>query len=94
MDTIVIALSAIFLPPFLIAMNAAWVGSFFTNRWLKMTVGLTVGIFLGLISTYAMELIILMGVFSVDLKTGTGSGILKRWQDVKTEEKTGVPIAA
>ena len=94
LDTLVIVISALFIPSFLISLDAVWIGSFFENRWIKLLVSLFCGILLGVFGTYAMELIVLMGIFSVDSKTGPVEGIIKRWNDVVKEEMTGEPIAA
>jgi hypothetical protein len=94
LDTIVIVVSALFLPPFLIATDVAWIVGFIHKKWLKVAVGIVSGISLGIASAYIMEVVILLGIFGVDNKTGPDNGFIKRWRQVKNEELTGEKVAA
>jgi hypothetical protein len=94
LDTIVIVLSALFLPPFLIATDVAWIISFAKKKWLKITIGIASSVILGVVSAYAMEVVILLGIFGVDAKTGPDKGFIHRWRQVQHEELTGERVAA
>jgi hypothetical protein len=86
LDSCIIVLSSIFLSPFLIAMDTAWIVGLIEKKWLKIVVGVISGIVLGAISTVSMEILIIIGIFSVDSKTGPEKGFIHRWR--KSEKET------
>jgi hypothetical protein len=86
LDTVLVVFSALFLTPFLVAMNVSWIVSFFDKKWAKLVIGTISGIVFGLLAGYAIEVLVLFGIFSVDIKTGPDKGIINRWRQVKDQE--------
>lgn len=82
-DLSVLGLFSIFATPLLIAADVLWIQSFFSKKWQKFTFGTIAAIVLGLLSELYMEVLVVIGIFSVDLKTGPENGILKRWHESK-----------
>ena len=94
LDSIIIIVSAVYLPVFLVGIDGSWIASHFQNKWYKMLIGIVSGIALGVVSVYCMELVIILSIFGIDSKTGPEEGIIKRWNDVKYSDETGESIAA
>ncbi len=89
-ELVLIMLSAICAPVVLAAWVGAWICRPIKEPWLRVTVGAVSGLFLGLISLYAMEFLILVGSLSVDDITGETTGFLSNLDRARKMEERSV----
>jgi hypothetical protein len=82
-ETFVLFLTAIFIPGLLIGWCITWIISPIKKIRLKIIFGIVISILLNCISTIAVELLIIIGIFSIDLKF---KSILTCYKRAKTEE--------
>jgi hypothetical protein len=89
-------LSALRLPALLCAWISLWVTRPIKEAWLRTTVGILIAVGLGYLSIFAMEIILLLSVFSIDEITGTEHGFLKNWTKARQadERRTAMRMAA
>lgn len=66
----VLLLSALRLPVVLIAWCCIWLTRPIRTPWIKATVGAIVGVILSAAALYSMELLLILGVLSIDDITG------------------------
>jgi hypothetical protein len=71
-----ILLTAIRLPVMLVSWTCLWLTRPVDQPWLKITLGVIFGVTLGFVSAYFLELLIILGIFSVDEITGDKQGFL------------------
>lgn len=78
-----------FLPGMLIAWLVLWATRPIRNGWLKTMVGVFAGITFGFLSNIVAELLVLFGVFAVELKTGEEdkSGLINCYRRVKVKNE-------
>lgn len=76
-EIILLLLTAVRLPVILVSWCGIWLSRPIQTPWIRATVGAVAGIVLGFLALYAMELLILIGVFSIDDITGDREGFLK-----------------
>lgn len=95
-ELLVLGLTAAFLPALLIVWLVTWVTRPIARPWVRTVVGVLSGIAFGFLSNVAVEVLVLLGVFSIDMKTGTHdrSGFLNCWRRAKAAEKQAAPVAA
>lgn len=88
--------SAIRLPALLCAWIGLWVTRPIKEPWLRTTVGILVAAALGYMSIFAMEVILILSVFSIDEVTGESTGFLKNFNEAKAADKkhSQVSVAA
>jgi hypothetical protein len=72
----ILVVSAIRLPMLLCAWISLWITRPIKAAWLRATVGVLVAIGLGYLCVFAMELVLLLSVFSIDEITGEKNGFL------------------
>jgi uncharacterized membrane protein YphA (DoxX/SURF4 family) len=72
----ILMVSAIRLPMLLCAWISLWITRPIKAAWLRTTVGVLVAIGLGYLCIFAMELVLLLSVFSIDEITGEKNGFL------------------
>lgn len=84
----VLFLTAAFLPALLIAWLVVWVTRPIKRPWVRTTVGVLTGVLFGFMSNVALEVLIILGVFSIDMKTGAHDrgGFLNCWRRAKMSE--------
>ena len=82
-EIVLLLLSALRLPVVLISWCCVWLTRPIQTPWIKVTVGALSGLFLGFLALYAMEFLILLGVFSIDDITGEREGLLKNFRRAK-----------
>jgi hypothetical protein len=92
----ILVVSALRLPALLCAWISLWVTRPIKQAWLRTTVGVLLAFGLGWLSMFAMELVLLMSVFSIDEITGEDQGFLKNWKHAKEadEARHYAPAAA
>ena len=92
-DTTLVVLSAMYLPALLISWIVVWLTRTVRGRGVQVTLAVIFGIVFGSISGYALEVLCVLGVISVDLVTGeTGlwawltkpipKTFMPKWQEV------------
>lgn len=82
-EIVLLLLSALRLPVVLISWCSVWLSKPIETPWIRATFGAIAGIILGFLALYAMELLILIGVFSIDDITGEREGFLRNLQRAK-----------
>jgi len=98
-ELLVLGLTAAFLPALLIVWLVTWVTRPIKTPWVRTVVGVLTGVTFGFLSNIAVEILLLLGVFSIDMKTGAHerTGFLHCWrraQRAETQSTTSVPTAA
>jgi hypothetical protein len=76
-EIVILLVSALRLPVVLISWCGIWLSRPIETPWIRVTVGAVAVIILSFFALYAMELLILIGVFSIDDITGEREGFLK-----------------
>jgi polyferredoxin len=85
---ILVALAA-FLPALLIAWIVLWICKPIKRPWARAIVGVVSGIGLALCSHVALEILVILGAFGIDLKTGAHEGgFMNCWRKAKNREKS------
>ena len=79
----VLFLSALCLPIVLITWCGIWLTRPIKTPWIKATVGAVVGVILSAAALYSMELLLILGVLSIDDITGEREGFLKNLRRAK-----------
>jgi hypothetical protein len=79
----VLLLSALRLPVVLITWCCIWLTRPIRTPWIKATVGAIVGVILSAAALYSMELLLILGVLSIDDITGEREGFLKNFRRAK-----------
>jgi hypothetical protein len=79
----VLLASALWLPVVLISWCSIWLTGPIKATWAKATVGAIAGVILGAFALYSLELLLLIGVFSIDEITGERDGFLKNFRQAK-----------
>lgn len=88
LELLILFVTAVFMTPLLIVWLVAWATRPIKNSWLRTIFAVLYGITFGLLSTFALEVLIFLGIFSIDMKTGAheSSGFLACWKRAKDEE--------
>jgi len=84
-EVVIILLSAIKLPIVLVSWCTLWITRPIETIWIKVTVVTIAGLILGLLGLYALEVLILVAVFSIDEITGEREGFLNNWNKAKVK---------
>ena len=79
----VLLLSALCLPIVLITWCCIWLTRPIKTPWIKATLGAVVGVILSAAALYSMELLLILGVLSIDDITGEREGFLKNFRRAK-----------
>ena len=79
----VLLLSALCLPIVLITWCCIWLTRPIRTPWIKATLGAVVGVILSATALYSMELLLILGVLSIDDITGEREGFLKNFRRAK-----------
>jgi hypothetical protein len=79
----VLVLTALRLPVVLITWCCIWLTRPIRTPWIKATVGAVVGVILSATALYSMELLLILGVLSIDDITGEREGFLKNFRRAK-----------
>ena len=79
----VLLLSALCLPIVLITWCCIWLTRPIRTPWIKATLGAVVGVILSAAALYSMELLLILGVLSIDDITGEREGFLKNFRRAK-----------
>jgi hypothetical protein len=79
----VLLLSALRLPVVLITWCCIWLTRPIRTPWIKATVGAVVGVILSATAMYSMELLLILGVLSIDDITGEREGFLRNFRRAK-----------
>jgi len=94
-ELVILFLTATFLPALLVVWLVVWATQPIKTPWLRTTVGVLTGVVFGFLSNVAVEVLVLLGVFSIDMKTGTAEpgGCLNWWRratisDVRQQQET------
>ncbi len=82
----ILLLSALFLPVVLITWCCIWLTRPIRTPWIKATVGAVVGVILSAAALYSMELLLILGAFSIDDITGEREGFLKNLRRAQQAE--------
>lgn len=69
-DCALVILSALYMPALLVAWTVGWLTRGVARRGVQITLAVLIGIALGSISGIFLELLCILGIFSVDLLTG------------------------
>lgn len=77
-DVSLVLLAAVFLPGLLMAWTVIWVIKGVKSPGIKTTLAVVTGVVLSAVSGVALEVLCVLGIFSVDLVTGS-SGIYGWW---------------
>lgn len=72
-ETTILFLTIFFAPALLIGWCIGWIVRPIKGTWIKIVVGIVSGVVLAAISSIAAEILILIGIFSIDLKTGSST---------------------
>lgn len=91
--TILVA-SAIRLPALLCAWIGLWVTKPIRQPWLRVTVGVLTTVVLGYLSLFAMEVVLILSVFSIDEITGEKEGFLRNWNFARDHDRRRSTSAA
>lgn len=89
LEMVLLIATAQFLPGMLIAWLVLWATRPIQSGWLKTLVGVITGIFFGFMSNIFAELLVLCGVFAVELKTGDQekAGLINCYRRVKARNE-------
>jgi lysylphosphatidylglycerol synthetase-like protein (DUF2156 family) len=88
-ETALLFLTAALLPALLIVWLVLWITKPIKKPWVKTLVGVLSGLVFSLCSSFMLELLVVLGIFAIDLKTGDGKGgFLHCWEQAKAEEAT------
>lgn len=82
-----VLLTALRLPVMLVSWSCLWITRPIQTPWIKVTVGVAIGTILGFLSMYALELLIIIGVFGIDDITGDRDGFLMNLARTRREAK-------
>jgi hypothetical protein len=95
-ELLVVLLTATMMPALLIIWLVVWATSPIKKPWLRTVVGVFSGVLFGFLSNFALEILIFLGLFAVDLKTGESEGgFLNCWRRAKKEEQErGIHLVA
>jgi hypothetical protein len=86
-ELILILFTAMRLPVILISWCCLWFTRPIETPWLKVTVGVLIGTILSLCSMFALEILLLISVFSMDEITGDQEGFLKNLNKARKESQ-------
>lgn len=87
-EVLVLFLTATMMPALLIVWLVVWITGPIKRPWVKTLVGVLGGIGFGFLSSFALEVLVFLGLFAVDLKTGESEGgYLNCWKRAKIEEE-------
>ena len=86
-EIVLLLLSALRLPIVLISWCSVWITRPIKTPWIRATIGALAGMILGFLALYAMELLILVGVFSIDDITGEREGFLRNLARARQAEQ-------
>jgi hypothetical protein len=75
-EIVLLLLVALRLPFVLVAWCCVWITKPIQTTWVKATVGAISGMLLGLAALYMLEVLLILGVFSIDEITGDREGFL------------------
>ena len=78
-DTALVLLAAFYMPALLVAWAVIWVTRGITRRSVQITSAVILGIAFGAVGGVALEVLCVLGIFSVDLLTGS-QGIYGWWK--------------
>lgn len=84
-EMVVVMLTALRLPVLLISWTCLWLTRPIQTPWIKVTFGVLLGTFLGFLSLYALEVLVVCGALAVDEVTGDREGFLKNLYKAKQE---------
>jgi hypothetical protein len=92
LEMVLLVATAQFLPGMLIAWLVLWATRPIQNGWLKTVVGVVSGITFGFLNNIFAELLVLFGVFAVEIKTGEEdkSGLINCYRRVKAKNEMKV----
>ena len=95
-EVVLLVGAAAYLPGLLIAWGVLWAVRPIQRPWVKATAGVVFGMLFGFFSNVALELLVLVGVFSIDLKTGQGerAGFLNCWKRAAGAKKQKLAAVA
>ena len=79
----VLLLAALRLPVVLITWCCIWLTRPIRTPWIKATLGAIAGVILTAAALYSMELLLILGVLSIDDITGEREGFLKNFRRAK-----------
>lgn len=71
-----VLLTALRLPVLLVSWICLWLTKPIQTPWIKVTIGVIAGSILGFLSMVALEVLIVVSVFSIDEITGEREGFL------------------
>lgn len=87
-ETVVLFLTAAAMPALLIVWLVVWITRPIKTPWIRTVVGVLSGAVFGLFSNFALEALVFMGIFAIDLKTGAHEGgFLHCWRRAKEEDR-------
>lgn len=87
-ELLLLCLMATCLPALLIAWICMWICKPIKRPWVKATVGILSGVTLGFCSHFALEALVVLGAFGIDLKTGNqDGGFLQHWRRAAKREE-------
>lgn len=87
-ELVILVTLAAFLPALLIAWIVLWICKPIKKPWARAVVGVLSGVALALCSHVALEVLVVLGAFGIDLKTGVHEGgFLNCWHKAKNREK-------
>ena len=73
-----ILMTAVYLPALLVCWCVLWLTRPIQNQSLRITMSVVLGVSLGVMSGWALELVVLASVFGIDTVTGR-DGFLRNW---------------
>lgn len=86
-ELLVLILTAAFLPALLIVWLVSWATRPIKTPWLRTTIGVLTGVLFGFVSNVAVEVLVLLGVYCIDMRTGAhDGGFLHCWRRAKISE--------
>ena len=89
----ILMVAAIRLPMLLCAWIGVWITRPIKAAWLRATVGVLVAVGLGYLCIVAMELVMLLSVFSIDEITGEKNGFLGNLAKARDVDKRRTELA-
>ena len=95
-ELLILFLTAAFMPALLIVWLVVWATRSIENPWLRTILGVVTGIVFGFVSNVAVEVLVILGVFSIDMKTGAHDqgGFLHCWDRAKQADQAAPTAAA
>jgi hypothetical protein len=75
-ELVILLLSALWLPIVLVSWCCVWLTRPIKTNWIKATIGVLAGVSLSFMGLYVLELLLLIGVLSIDEITGDREGFL------------------